>query len=257
MTVVIYDESFAGLLTAIYEVYEYKMKDVAIGKDETTYSLFGNRHTVHTNEGKSQRVLNKLEQKLSTSAMSMFYKTYLSGIPFMEDLLLRYVRLVLASKKSIENNYSHPDILMLQQTSRKVDREKHRMEAFVRFQLTKDGLYYAIIQPDYNVLPLISKHFKDRYADQRWLIYDSTRKYGIYYDLKDVSEVQMEFADLNDNTQLVIIHDDKENLYQVLWKQYFTSVNIQSRKNMKLHIRHMPKRYWRYLIEKQPNKRDW
>ena len=58
------------------------------------------------------------------------------------------------------------------------------MEAFVRFQLTKDGLYYCIIQPDYNVLPLISNHFEKRYADQRWLIYDSRRKYGIYYDLK-------------------------------------------------------------------------
>ncbi len=58
------------------------------------------------------------------------------------------------------------------------------MEAFVRFQLIKDGLYYATVQPDYNVLPLILKHFKDRYADQRWLIYDTLRKYGILYDLE-------------------------------------------------------------------------
>jgi predicted DNA-binding helix-hairpin-helix protein len=43
---------------------------------------------------------------------------------------------------------------------------------FNGFQCTKDQLYYAVIQPDYNVLPLISKHFERRYADQRWLIYD-------------------------------------------------------------------------------------
>ncbi|MGI8636239.1 MAG: DUF4130 domain-containing protein [Segetibacter sp.] len=28
----------------------------------------------------------------------------------------------------------------------------------------------------FNVLPLIEKHFTTRYADQRWLIYHSTRK---------------------------------------------------------------------------------
>ena len=44
----------------------------------------------------------------------------------------------------------------------------------------------AIVQPDFNVLPLIEKHFRERYADQRWLIYDVRRKYGLYYDLQTV-----------------------------------------------------------------------
>ena len=38
-----------------------------------------------------------------------------------------------------------------------------------------------------------------------------------------------------------------------MWKDYFDSTNIKERKNMKLHIRHVPKRYWKYLSEKQPN----
>jgi probable DNA metabolism protein len=113
-------------------------------------------------------------------------------------------------------------------------------------------LYYAIIQPDYNVLPLISNHFKDRYADQRWLIYDGLRKYGLYYDEHAVSEVQINFtADLNNAQDKNTLYDENEILYQQLWKQYFNSVNIKARKNMKLHIQHMPKRYWRYLVEKR------
>ncbi|WP_370449257.1 DUF4130 domain-containing protein [Aquimarina sp. AD1] len=38
--------------------------------------------------------------------------------------------------------------------------------------------------------------------------------------------------------------------FQQLWKTYFDNVNIKSRKNSKLHIQHLPKRYWKYLIEK-------
>ena len=168
----------------------------------------------------------------------------------MENLLLRYVKYVIAGKHGVENDYGHPDVLQVQQTSKKVHREKHRMEAFVRFQLTKDGLYYAIVQPDYNVLPLIATHFKERYADQRWLIYDGRRKYGLYYDLKEVTEVTIDFNE--NDTEAKNVYDDKEDLYKELWKQYFDSVNIKARKNMKLHIQHVPKRYWKYLIEKQP-----
>jgi probable DNA metabolism protein len=50
---------------------------------------------------------------------------------------------------------------------------------------------------------------------------------------------------------IAAIFDEKEELYQHLWQQYFKSVNIVSRKNTKLHIQHMPKRYWKYLTEKQ------
>ena len=65
------------------------------------------------------------------------------------------------------------------------------MEAFVRFQCTKDQLYYAIIQPDYNVLPLISKHFEKRYADQRWLIYDIRRNMVCIMILKKLKKSQL------------------------------------------------------------------
>ena len=253
MTIVLYDATFAGMLTAIFEVYEYKLHQSSICRDTaTTGSLFGTTHNVITNIAKSHRVYKKLQDKLSPNALKQLYDCYLSELKDIEDIILRYVQYALSSTRAIENDYGNADVLQVQQVSRKVHREKHRMEAFVRFQLTKDELYYAIVQPDYNVLPLISKHFKNRYADQRWLIYDGLRKYGLYYDKEKVEEVQMNFSDdMNNHQTLKEIFDEKEELYQQLWKQYFSSVNIVARKNMKLHIQHMPKRYWRYLVEKQ------
>ena len=253
MTTVIYDGSFEGLLTAVFEIYEYKIKDPAIyATDNAATSLFGNSHVVTTDKSKFDRVNKKLQQKLTPNAFSQLCKSFLSELKEIPDVVYRYIAYVLSSKIAVENNFSHPDVLFLQQTSRKVHREKHRMEAFVRFQLTKDGLYYCIIQPDYDVLPLISNHFEKRYADQRWLIYDSHRKYGIYYDLQKVETVFLNFeVNTNDTNALAAICDEKEELYQRLWQQYFSSVNIAARKNMKLHIQHMPKRYWRYLVEKK------
>jgi len=253
MNIVIYDGSFEGLMTAIYEIYEYKIKQPNIVNSNTqTGILFGSIHKVQTNKNKTVRVFKKLKDKLTPNAFSQLYKVFLSEERDIENVIYRYIAYILSSKLAVENDYSHTDVLILQQINKKVHREKHRMEAFVRFQLTKDQLYYCLIQPEYNVLPLVSKHFKNRYADQRWLIYDSRRKYGLYYDLNTVEEVQLNFkTDMNDTNAVKNICDEKEELYQQLWCTYFSSVNIAARRNMKLHIQHMPKRYWRYLTEKK------
>ena len=133
-----------------------------------------------------------------------------------------------------------------------MSREKHRMEAFIRFKLTKDAIYFANIAPDFNVLPLIKNHFKKRYADQKWLIYDLVRKYGIYYNLETVEIITLELDHNFDASKTSTeIFAPIELEFQQLWKDYFKSTNIKSRKNMKLHIQHVPKRYWKYLSEKQ------
>ena len=109
----------------------------------------------------------------------------------------------------------------------------------------------AIIEPDFNVLPLITQFFKNRYADQRWLIFDVRRNYGYYYNLEELIEVSNESEGQVQNPyDLEIDIDPKELEYQQLWKTYFKSTNIEARKNLKLHLRHVPKRYWKYLVEK-------
>lgn len=125
------------------------------------------------------------------------------------------------------------------------------MEAFARFQRTADDLYYAGIEPDFNVIPLLSKHFEERYADQNWLIYDLKRKYGIYYNQQKVEEITLDFSEgLQAASTVKEIFHDGEMLYQELWKDYFKHVNIPARKNIKLHLQHVPRRYWKYLTEK-------
>ena len=51
----------------------------------------------------------------------------------------------------------------------------------------------ANCDPDFNVLPLIRKHFLKRYADQQWIIYDLKRDYGLYYNLHKVDIVNFQF----------------------------------------------------------------
>lgn len=73
--------------------------------------------------------------------------------------------------------------------------ERLRVIQFLRFQKAADGTFFAAVKPVYNVLPLTLPHLKDRFADQRWLLYDLKREYGYYYDLKEATEVRFEEKD--------------------------------------------------------------
>lgn len=253
MQSVVYDGTFEGFLCAVFDVYEYKFGNPdIIAESRYSGNLFGEAHVVHLDEKHRERIWRGLEKKLTAEAKGQLYKTFLSEEAGIENTLLRYIQYVFSSPVFMENDFSNEAVLTVTQTARKVWREKHRMEAFVRFQKTADDLYYAIIEPDYNVLPLLSEHFTKRYADQRWLIYDGKRKQGIYFDQHEVTDVQLNFRDdAGGGKDISAVFDVQEEMYQRLWQQYFKSVNIAARKNTKLHLQHMPKRYWKYLPEKK------
>ena len=251
----LYDGSFDGFLSVIFQVYQTKPEPLRITREgEAQPELFTPATRVNTNCSHAARVLSGLERKLSAEALHNLFQVFLSEEPNVEMLLFRYIKLVLGSHQNMEQNYAEPCVLQALQLGKRVRNEKHRMEAFVRFRKMADGSFLAVIAPEHNVLPLISAHFEDRYADQKWVIYDRKRRYGLHYDLEKVEEIRLETAHADTSTPALNLdmQDQAETDFQELWKCYFTSVNIPERKNPKLQLRHLPKRYWRYLPEKQP-----
>lgn len=248
----IYDGSFNGFLTAVFAGFEQKLPQADIQRQgQLQRGLFTDTEIIFTNLEKAQRVWNGVRNKSST-AIKHIYFAYLSEQWNIETLLYRYIHLVMGCNRNRAIDFSDDSILKINQLAHKVGREKHRMEAFVRFQLTKDEVYFATIEPDYDVLPLISRHFRNRYADQQWIIYDLKRNYGLFYDLSGVEVISL---DLEHNYANSIkkskVFTATEHEYQDLWKNYFQSTTIKSRINTKLHNQHVPKRYWKYLSEKK------
>ncbi|MXV37809.1 DUF4130 domain-containing protein [Flavobacteriaceae bacterium Ap0902] len=255
MTYLIYDGTFEGFLSAVFDAYDLKLKDVQIKKEQDDLpDLFAQKIHVTPEEEKSERVKHKLIDLLGNSGFKNLWKVTLSELPSVEEVLWGVIRYAIKQNKNILKDYGNLYVIQLYDILKKLSRERHRMTAFVRFKQASDGNYYASIEPDFDVLPLISTHFKNRYADQKWFIYDSRRNYAIYYDLNTVTplEIQGTLTNNNQNTPAVlsIEWDETEKEFQKLWQNYFSSTNIPSRKNTKLHLQYVPKRYWKYLTEK-------
>ncbi len=253
MNVFSFDNTFEGLLTLVFDCYQRKQFPDEILSGEGSQSvLFASTLSIVTDDSKAERVWKGIIKHSSEDNAHRIYRVFLSGLPDTPMLLMRYIRLIIDSNKNEETNFAEAVVVEINKLHQKVCREAHRINMFVRFQKTIEDSYYASFAPMYDVLPLCIPHFRDRFADQAWIVYDLKRNYGFVYDLKEVSRVV--FDDLKVNSQNGQLHTsllaEDEKLFQQLWKQYYHSICIQERKNDKVHRQFLPKRFWKYLPEK-------
>jgi probable DNA metabolism protein len=257
MTIYTFDGTMDGLLTAVFDAFALKEQPEGLLAEGDPLPLFCDRlYKVHADEEKARRVWAGLEKRLSREAMKLLSVSWLSELRELNQPLFRFVCKVFTSTRTgIERNFADPDVLAVTNIARRVLHEQLRMKQFIRFQKAKDGTYLAVVAPDHNVLPLITSHFQDRFNDQPWLIYDARRHYGYYYDGQSVIRITFEdetavpfdlaSGQLNDE---VISSDD--HLLQDLWRTYFKAICIRERMNPRKQLNDMPRRYWKYMTEK-------
>lgn len=254
MLVYTYDGTFEGFLTCVFECYSRKDFPVDIySRQSEQKNLFTEKRDITSDPQKANRVWKGIQDKLSGNNKQLLFYAFLSEEAGIEMKIYRFLRSLFSSLFNIETDYGDSDVLYLTQTSQKVKREALRMLQFVRFQHTKDGLWFCGIEPRYDVIPMVVRHFQNRFADQRWLLYDLKRKYGVLYDKNEPQEVEISAKEFNSVTGKVNnnVLEEGEEFYQKLWKSYFTHTTIQERKNLRLQRQHMPRRFWKYLPEKQ------
>lgn len=242
------DGSFEGLLTAVFEAYARKVDPAVIRpRKDHRAGLFEKCVEVASEADKAERVWKGLARHIDSDSRSRLYQAYLTGAPGVEALIYRFIRRVV--RPDAESAHSDfPSVrLAIERLSQQVRREAHRMKGLVRFSRMEDGLYLALINPRYDVLPLLRRHFENRYADQRWVIFDVVRNYGLFFDTQKTSEMRAGDGMPPMEAGIAGAADDA---CRQLWKTYFAAADIAARRNPKLHLRHLPRRYWQHLPEK-------
>ena len=254
MLTYIYDGSMEGMFTALYEgLFAKEEIEAIVSRESYMPSLFATVKIIETDPKKARKLKYTLQKRLSKQAFKNLIYCYLSESG-MERTILSYIKKALAVRRKIDGNFGDETIMEITKTAKKVAYEVHRFHGFLRFRRIYDDLYYAPIEPDYNILALLIPHFRARYADQKWFIHDRRRKLGAYYDGQECHLVTL--VELNEELEASLqgiktgAEGEEELFYRELWNEYFKSIAIEERKNKRLQRQHMPTRYWGNLIEK-------
>jgi probable DNA metabolism protein len=123
-----------------------------------------------------------------------------------------------------------------------VSKKKSQMEAFMKFNVSIDGVHYSIAEPSYNLLPLVSKHFRSNFGDRQWIIYDIKRNYGLYYDLHTIQLITLDSKEIYANKESLNGSFQTKPIEAIaLWNTYFAKNSMKSLISNKLHTHQFSK----------------
>ncbi len=241
----IYDGTWDCFLTAIHHYY-YDKQQVTNIESALSYSpnLIDEYREIESDVQKAKTVEQAILNKISYESLDNIQRCFFSEIEGRETSILNYIKLGFKIGSRIDSMLGDLVVLNVLQPARKLSLECHRMLGLLRFELLENNIYYAQIKPDHNIITFISPHFKERFADQNWIIHDTGRNLASLYNTR---KMLISYMDLSNIPEL---HQD-EAKFQDLWKNYFKHIAIKSRYNPRLQKQFIPKRYWKNLTEKK------
>ena len=147
----------------------------------------------------------------------------------------------LQGKPSLLEDAADADVRRLNDLSRTVRRDIHKMRAFVRFRSVADAdgqeHFVAWFEPSHHILRINAPFFVNRFTAMRWSIL--TPRGSLHWDgsvLHEGPPARREDAPGGDPAE-------------DLWRQYYSSIFNPARLKVGAMVKEMPRRYWKNLPE--------
>jgi probable DNA metabolism protein len=200
--------------------------------------------------------------ELCAGAYESFIHGWMSELP-IEAELVRFAWKVLDAGRNVPGgvlspaarnaaetaaaDLGDPDVQAVSAAAYKVWKELDRLRGLLRFSPGPGGVHIARCAPDHFVLPGFAGHFTVRFGEAPWAIIDERRGLALVrYPGSDARLVPPEKTPHSDAAQ----GRDKDP-WEDLWRSYHKVIANESRANPRLQNQFMPRRYWKYLPEKQ------
>ncbi len=242
-TIYIFDGSFFGLLTVVFECFLNKDFDCSIMEQGNVQESFCFEYRIiETDSKKAERVVLGIKNKISEEAFENVYMAFLSFQKNRFTDILKYLQLGFKVGKRVDDFKTYDFVLNVLKNRRAVGLEAHLLTGFVRFSETKEHILYSEISPDNDVLDIVANHFADRLGNEKWIINDVSRKKCAVFN-------NGELLIMYDVGELNLSQSEDEQVWQNLWKEFFKTIAIENRKSAKRQNAMLPKKFRKNMIE--------
>ena len=239
--ILVYDGSFEGFLSLVYEVYYKKLKPTKIYKTLPNEIIFEEILEIQTSEENSTKVLKAIKTKFPKPIVEKILNIFMCDSRAFEVALLEFIIIGFKDTKQLFN-INNSSVFYLSNLEKELFKNVHKMYAFVRFEELDDDTLYAKLECKFNVVYFLAKHFLKRFNNQNFIIHDINRKIAFIKTKDDYSIQEVAFFDEPN-------YSTNEEKFQKLWKRFFKGVTIEERINPKLQQQLIPLIYRTYMSE--------
>lgn len=252
--VFICEDSIDGILTGVYEAYQFKKEEgieshdrihLAVNQPDT-YRLFTQYRRIETELEKSAKVIKTLKRELGESTYYDLCLALLSADEEKGDAVYHTIVLGLQfHDKNVLARLHEEAVQKAFACRRNVANELHYCKEFLRFEELENGILYAKIGPKNHVLPFLMPHFADRLPAENFVVYDEKRgEFGLHPQFK-----QWYLVTNHEFDEEKLVFSDEEQVYRELFTQFCDTIAIEERGNLKLQRQMAPLRYRPYMVE--------
>ncbi len=236
-----YDGSFEGLLCCVFESYAQKEIPLDILSPASFQTTLLPVKEIPTELSKAERVRVSIPKKISYSALDFIKRAFLTCHTQKELYILLFLRKGYCCGASVMSMLTDDVVSALVNAVKHLDKESHLLKGFIRFSVFNNALV-AAIEPKNYVLPFLARHFRERYPEERFLIYDKTHRMGLVYQPYKTVIIPIEELQLPEA-------DEDEQAFRALWRLFYHTIEIKERHNPRCRMSLMPKRYWDNMTE--------
>ena len=239
--ILVYDGTFEGFLSLVYEVYYKKLKPIKIYKALPNEIVFEEIKIIETIELNSIKVLDAIKAKFPKDIVCKILNIFMCDTKEFEMTLLEYIIIGFKEVKQLFN-INNSCVFYLNNLEKELFKNVHKMTGFIRFEELEDGTLYAKVESKFNVLYFLGKHFLKRFNNQNFIVHDLNRKLAFVKIQNDFSVQEVAFFDEPN-------YSSNEQKFQKLWKSFFSGVTLKERINPKLQRQLVPLLYRTYMNE--------
>lgn len=245
-----------GILSAVYDAgvsgygHRYiRIQPVVEGRAENL-ELFSDYREVRTDPQKAENVMKTVREQISYQAYQYMMYAVVSCNPDRGDALYQFVTYGFSMGCKVCSALQIPCVRRVFEIKRSVANEVHFYREFLRFQeiQQKPSLLYAVIEPENQVLPMLTEHFADRFMNEWFVIYDQSHGEASFHyadgtwDIHTLSPEQEQ--------RFHILQEQRED-YVDLWKTFFHHIAVAERTNPGLQRNMLPLHYRNHMTEFQ------
>ena len=210
----------------------------AVPPDEVVWSVAGNSDLFGADAAPAPAATGAFT--LPRPLVELAETVILAHDPQRFALLYRLIWRAHRGEKQLLDDAADPEVLRAMRLAGAVDRDMHKMRAFLRFREVPeaDGIrHLAWFEPEHYIVEANAPFFVRRFATMRWSILTPYR--GAHWD-----GTALAFGP--GASRADIPADDALAEY---WRTYFTSIFNPARLKVAAMTKEMPRRYWRNLPE--------
>ena len=171
-----FDGSFRGFLTVVQLGLQkgFRTLEFSEDADPDPLRLFNRDLKIETDTAMAKEIWRDLGLR-GTEVQKRVYYSFLHKNKNLRPEIYQFIRRELKPEWQLGDTEPNARNSDLSRSTREVSREKELLEKRLRFVQVDEGYWYAELRSQHAVLPLLSRHCRNRFHSDPWIVIDRAR----------------------------------------------------------------------------------